>query len=718
MLLLLFINFISMKKILLLIFVLIGMTSYSQIHVKEGSFHKIDGFVMLEKSSHVDDNEVPMALIKISTENITAEERARFEFNGNSITFFDAHFMTGEIHLYVSSVATFLEIMHPDFGKTEYQLPEDLCGFCGYEMVIVSEFNKQDGPVKPQTTYLVISSDQPDALIYIDDVFVGKGKVNKSFKIGSKHTWKIECDSYYTESGSVTLNEKTVINKPLRPAFGTLNVTTSPESGASVFVDNKYYGTSPCKIEKLKSGTYTMKVVKEMYKTSERTIVIKDNETTSENVKMTANFSNITITTDSQSDIYIDDQFVGKGKWSGRLSKGTHFVEAKKLNHKTSSKNINVVLGKDETIVMNNPEPINGHLDINSDPMDADIYIDGKHYGTTPNVIADLLIGNHELKLEKKGCAPLYKKIVIKEGETLSLNETMTTGREVVVRTSCNTDDIYIDNKYVGKSPVTTSLSYGTHTVKVQRDGRTISKNVEVGIGNSKIDVEIAFGKLFAITSSAKGDKVYVDDKYVGETPLEIDLSLETHDVEVRRGKLYDQKRIYAHDTHETSFYFVPQRESLYDYLYDGIGFITLNCVCASLPQQYSFGVTFGSVDYVGWFASLMSGLDFRGYSAGKTEDIVELTGESASSRLSVIGGIIFGEVVGFKIGAGFGMRTKCWEATDGNWYKNSVNSTAGIDLTAGLQLNLKHTTFSVDMVTTNFKTVEVKLGMGVNWKK
>ena len=694
------------------------MTSYAQIHVKEGSFRKIDGFVMLDKTERLDDNDNPMALIKISTENISLEQRAKFYFEGNLETYFDTHLQEdGQLYLYISAVAPFVEIIHPEYGKTEYTFPFDLCDFCGYEMVVVSDFNRPNDPVKPQTTYLVISCDQPDALIYIDDVFVGNGKVNKSFKIGSKHTWKIECDSYHTESGSITLNKKEVIDMPLRPAFGSLEVKTTPESGASVFIDNKYQGLTPCKIEKLKSGTYTLKVVKEMYKTSERTIVIKDNETTPEDVKMTANFSNITITTDSQSDIYVDEQFVGKGKWSGRLSQGTHFVEAKKLNHKTSSKNINVVLGKNESIAINDPEPIMGHLDIDSNPMDAEIYIDGKHYGTTPNVIADLLIGNHELRLEKQGCAPLYKTIVIKEGETLSLNETMTTGRKVVVSSSCNTDDIYIDNKYVGKSPVTTNLSYGTHSIKVQRDGKAVTKNIDVLVGNSAIEVEVAFGKLLAITSSAKGDKVYVDNKYVGETPLKVDLSLETHEVEVRRGKLYDQKRIYVHDTPEMNFYFNPHKESLGRYLGNGIDFITLNWAYTSSPQ-HSFGITFGSVDYVGWFASLMSGPDFRGYSAGKTDDVVVLTGESASSRLSVTGGIIFGGAFSVKIGAGFGMRTKCWEATDGNWYKISANSTIGADITAGLQLNLRHATFSVDMVTTNFKTVEVKLGMGVNWKK
>ena len=694
------------------------MTSYSQIHVKEGSFRQIGGFVMLDKEKHIDDNEVEMALIKISTENITAEERKRFEFNGNSITYFDVHFMTGEIHLYVSSVATFIEIIHPDYGKTEYWLPEDLCGFCGYEMVVVSEFNNQNAPVKPQTTYLVISADQPDALIYIDDVFVGKEKVNKSFKIGTKHTWKIECDSYHTESGSVTLNEKTIIDKPLRPAFGNLNVTTSPESGAAVYVNDKYIGMSPCKIDKLKSGTYTLKAVKEMYKTSEKTIVIKDNETKNEEMVMIANFSIVTITTDSQSDIYVDEQFVGKGKWSGRLLDGTHFIEAKKTNHKTSSKNVNIVLGKNENVEMKAPEPIFGHLDINTDPMDADIYIDGKHYGTTPNVISDLLIGNHELRLEKKGCAPLHKKIVIEEGNTLSLSETLATGKEISIKTGQKGDKIYVDDKYVGESPVVTSLSYGNHMVKAVRGTQKTYENIEVKVSGGDTDITLAFGKIVTIVSSSKGDKVYVDDKYVGETPLEIDLSLSIHDVEVRRGNLYDSRKIDVNDETMSKCYFAPKKESLSKYLDKGVNFVTLNWAYTSSPQ-HSFGVTFGTVDRTGWFASVMTGLDFKGYSAvGKNEDFAVLTGESASSRLSVIGGFVVGGSVCYRMGAGFGMRTKCWEATDGNWYKYSPNSNIGADIMVGLQMNLRHMTFSVDMVTTNFNTLEFKLGIGTNWKK
>ena len=112
---------------------------------------------------------------------------------------------------------------------------------------------------------------------------------------------------------------------------------------------------------------------------------------------MAANFVNLTIETDANSDIYIDEQLKGKSKWSGRISDGAHFVEVKKDKHRTVSKNLNLVLGKDEVIKIEAPTPIVGMLDISSVPVKANIYLNGKHYGTTPRIISDLLIGDYTL---------------------------------------------------------------------------------------------------------------------------------------------------------------------------------------------------------------------------------------------------------------------------------------------------------------------------------
>ena len=90
-----------------------------------------------------------------------------------------------------------------------------------------------------------------------------------------------------------------------------------------------------------------------------------------------------------------------------------------------------MVLGETKTITLDAPTPINGNIDVDSSPMGATIYIDGKNYGETPNYISDILIGEHELKLTKQGCTEIKKTITIKEDETLTINEKLQISNEV-----------------------------------------------------------------------------------------------------------------------------------------------------------------------------------------------------------------------------------------------------------------------------------------------
>ena len=71
--------------------------------------------------------------------------------------------------------------------------------------------------------------------------------------------------------------------------------------------------------------------------------------------------------------------------------------------------------------------------------------------------------------MEKNGCAPITKTIKIKEGETLTINEKLPTGKEVVIKTGQKGDKIYIDGSYAGMTPLTTKLSYGKHDLKATR---------------------------------------------------------------------------------------------------------------------------------------------------------------------------------------------------------------------------------------------------------
>ena len=504
-----------MKNVFLFIIgILLSFNAFAQLEVKKGSFKEVPGFVNVNSDPNyqIDDNDLPFAVIKVRTENINEKERKRLSFSGNGGTFIMLEYKTGEVWVYLTAkYADYLKISHPDLSSIEFTIPFDLKPKKGYEMTLVNKTGMV--PEVDIYNYLVVSADQPNAAVYIDDVFEGEQFAQKSFMAGEKHSWRIECELYHTESGEAVIPDKEgenfTVEKKLRPAFGYLNVTSSPESGAIVYIDGKKVGVTPFTTDKLASGDHKVRVMKEMYSANEKTFTVTDGNTTQASMTMNANFVNVNVTTDSESDIYVDNELKGKGNWSGRLNDGNHAFEARKASHRNSVENIKLTLGKNENIVIPNPTPIYGTIDISTNPIGANIIIDGKNFGTTPRVLTNVLVGTHELRLEKSGCASVAKPITLDEKNKLTISEKLQTGREISISTDKSGDQIYVDGNYVGISPVTTTLSFGEHNVKAVRDVKETSKKITVAQSGGTTSVQLAFSTgagngVFSVASNRK----------------------------------------------------------------------------------------------------------------------------------------------------------------------------------------------------------------------
>ena len=439
-----------MKNILFLLLTFVSFNVLGQsefFKVKEGSFHKVDGCTTIP--AHTDQNDLPMGVIKIIPENITEQQRTKLQFEGNLATGIEVEQKVGETWVYVTARAvTFLRIKHPDFGVAEFNVPMEIEANQCYEMVLQYIPFVTPDAAKPQNTYLVIKSDQDKAVIYINDKMVGTKEVSEFLPKGKTYNWKIVCKYYHTEEGNVTLDDKITIDKVLRPNFGFLNINSQPEQGAQAFVDGEFVGITPFVTDRLMSGDYKVSVMKDMYKMTEQTFTVKDGETTDASINMQPDFVEVTINCDIDTDIYVDELYKGRGSWSGRLSDGSHYIEARKDKHTPSSKNVNLVLGKPETINLDSPKPLVGFMNIRTNPMEANIIVDGKQYGTSPDMVEDLPIGSHELKLEKKGYVTLVKTINITEGETLTLDETLQSEMEIAAKQFEIGKDYYDNHEY------------------------------------------------------------------------------------------------------------------------------------------------------------------------------------------------------------------------------------------------------------------------------
>lgn len=267
-----------MKKIFLILLTLVSLNIFAQsdsFKVKEGSFHKVDGCVTIP--AHTDINDLPMGVIKIIPDNINEQQRMRLTFEGNLATDIEVEQHEGETWVYVTARAvTFLRIKHPDFGVTEFYPPMEIEANQCYEMTLqylpLTPTSAPE-PKQQKKYHLIVKADQADATIYIDDEPLDIGEASKLVAEGTTHTWRIECNMYHPENGTVTLNERTVIEKNLRPNFGYINVSTSPEQGAKVFVDGIYIGESPIESDKLASGSHTVRVMKDMFKMKEQSLL-------------------------------------------------------------------------------------------------------------------------------------------------------------------------------------------------------------------------------------------------------------------------------------------------------------------------------------------------------------------------------------------------------------------------------------------------------------
>lgn len=690
---------------------------------------------------HTDHNNRQCALLRIATQNIAPNQRELFNFvpdYGSEMV--QRATRDGEIWLWVSPGLKYLRVKHRDWGQYELRLIDHVArveALHTYKVTIKGTLGmalQEQNNNSPTQQYLAFQIHPADAILEVN------GKTWQVEQDGSameyvpfgKYDYQVRLADYHTFTGSVVVDDpdnthKVVVN--LLPNFGWIEVSGDGLEDASVYIDNALAGKVPFKSKALKSGQHNVRIVMRLYNDFDEVVTVKDNETTQLSPALKADFAGITLKVDADAEIWVNNELKGVRTWTGSLGSGTYKIECKLDNHETTviTKDITPQMAG-QTIKLESPRPIYGSLDVVSTPNFATLYIDGKKIGETPRFIKDLLIGSHELRLAKEGCAPIQKTIIIKKGETLEVKETLATGKSVTVKTDRAGDKVYVDNTFVGETPITTSVGFGQHNIKVTRNNVPVEKTITITEHDSDREVLFEFGRLITIKTDQDGDAVFVDGVKVGVSPISIDLPLGSHTIRAERNKKYDEMEITTQAFGSKSEYMLTlHSETVSHFVENGVNFATVDFAYSPAPQT-SFGATFGSVKRIGCFVTAASNFNFDAMKADLTADdnglingeYPDYTGENCSTRISVIGGLMV-KVAGplcLRVGAGYGTRVKSWYTSNGHLVKYSGDSYSGLDALLGIQLNIKGVTISFDAVTTNFKTLEMKAGLGYCWKR
>lgn len=345
-----------MKKNLLLLFFLLSsvfLLNAQNISVESFQVLPIDKLTSSPEEKRIDQNGEVAALIKVVT------TQQGFLFEGGSLGVVDTRQEQGEIWVWVPRGLRKITIKHQQLGVLrDYYFPVEIEAERTYKMVLSTI--KVEKAVKPagspsmvKQQYLVFRITPPNALLEVDG-----------------ERWEVDAD-------------------------GT----------AMRFVN---------------LGTYSYRVHAPNYHFHAGTVTVSDPDNT---VKVTVELPSIscvevTFEVDGEAEIWLNNEKKGLGEWRGALDKGIYTLECKQFGHETTQTTVEITEAMaGQTITLSAPKPIYGSLNVESTPVSAMVYIDGKEMGEAPKYLDEILIGDHEVKLTIDGYAVYKEWVVIEKGE-------------------------------------------------------------------------------------------------------------------------------------------------------------------------------------------------------------------------------------------------------------------------------------------------------------
>lgn len=176
----------------------------------------------------------------------------------------------------------------------------------------------------------------------------------------------------------------------LDKAYGWLDIHSTPPNASVSRLDArgnaKGLGNTPVDEKAVPSGTYTLKITLSRYRTVQRKVTVRDNETTKISVTLPPAFGTLIIEGDPDgATVLLDQSPEGETPFEKEIDSGTYLLSLKKGDLYTPLSDRHVVIRDGEiTRVPYRLPPNFGVLSLSSSPVGAAVIVDGIKQGKTP----------------------------------------------------------------------------------------------------------------------------------------------------------------------------------------------------------------------------------------------------------------------------------------------------------------------------------------------
>lgn len=385
--------------------------------------------------------------------DLTTTEKG-FTFKANGTEQAETAEGDGIITVKVPHKTRFLTIAHPTFGQLTWRVPvKYLKRKKHYRATLLTSDPTKAYKLSQQ--WVVMQVQPTNVIVHMDSTvhLLRDGNLALQLPLGTHH-YQVESPFYEEVTDSFCLSDtaKTVLNITLQPAYSYLKVVT-PWTGADIYVDGQLLDPVTSTSSRLMAGTHYLSVRKgglsyyessiQIGRAEKRVMTLTQSDfdprwmpkvtviqpqATADTVQTaqaiqepTASVTLKAATPDTE--ILIDRVLVGKGEWSGQLTKGYHQLNTRQdsVESATSDLWIDSELPLEQQLAV--PQTSEALINIHSNVVGAQIFINNRLVGQTPYIVEHLSANKvYEVRLEKKGYKTVSQKIQPKGNELTDMN--------------------------------------------------------------------------------------------------------------------------------------------------------------------------------------------------------------------------------------------------------------------------------------------------------
>ncbi len=214
---------------------------------------------------------------------------------------------------------------------------------------------------------------------------------------------------------------------------GFLIINTDPQ-GCRVFINGEEEGTTPFSKRFPLNTNVSYRICHDLYKDAEGSVTINQSQTPL-NISLSPNFAAVQVVTLPNAEVKVGGSTRGTGSTMLYLTDGIYEIEASLYGHRPARQFIEVKNCQNQTITVT-PTPLYGALSIESNPMGAEIFINGNSYGKTPNILENMLAGNYTVTLKKDGYSDFRQQVRVEDNKETVVSGTMAKGDNLLTVTA------------------------------------------------------------------------------------------------------------------------------------------------------------------------------------------------------------------------------------------------------------------------------------------